>query len=106
MGYASKSKGYRNITVEGVRYRWRFDSDNENSTVTLQGSESGGQQAIVTLRGLRDPWLAFADGTARFVVVSPKMVRRMVCQALAAGWQPQRRGAPVRFDFHANENVG
>ena len=99
MSYATKTKGYRNITVESVRYRWRFDSGKDDSTVTLLGGDSGGQPAIVTLRGLRDPWLAFSDGTARFVAITPKMVRRMVGQALAAGWQPERRGAPVRIDF-------
>ena len=99
MSYATKAKGFRNITVEGVGYRWRFAANNEDSSVTLQGSESGFQQAVAILRGLRDPWLAFSEGDATFVTISPKMVRSMVRRALADGWQPSRRAKPMKFDF-------
>ena len=105
MSYPAKAKGYRRITVEGVCYRWRFVSGRDDSTVTLQGGDSGSQQAIVRVRGLRDPWVAFSEGTAKFVTVSPKMVRRMILQALAAGWQPEQRAAPIRLDFESHENI-
>jgi hypothetical protein len=103
MSYPTKTKGYRNITVEGVPYRWRFNSGKDHSTVTLQGSEPGGQQAIIKLRGWRDPWLNFSDGTAKSVTFSPKMVRRMIQEALAAGWQPTRRAAAIHRDFETHE---
>jgi len=105
MSYPTKTKGLRSITVDGARYRWRFHSGRDDSKVTLQSSDSGGQQAIVTLRGFRDPWLAFSDGYAKFVPIPPKLVRRMIHQAIAAGWKPARRAAPVRFDFKSHENV-
>jgi hypothetical protein len=91
MSYATKTKGYRSITINGVRYRWRFVAGKDDGTVTLQGGESGGQQAVVTLRGWKDPWLALSDGNAKPFVVSPKLVRSMVTQALAAGWEPGKR---------------
>src|ERR1051325_817058 len=105
MSYATKAKGFRSITVEGARYRWCFRSGKDDSTVTLQGGESGGQQAIVTMRGVRDPWLAFSEGEVKFLTVSPRIVRRMIQQALGQGWQPAQRAAPFRFDFDTHENV-
>jgi hypothetical protein len=99
MSYPTKAKGFRSIIVEGVQYRWCFRSGSDDSRVTLQGSESGGQQAVVVLPGVRDPWLAVSDGGAKVTTVSPKIVRRMIQHALSVGWQPARRGAPVRFDF-------
>ena len=105
MSYAKKTNGFRRITVEGGGYRWCFRSGRDDSTVTLQGSESGGQQAIVTMRGVRDPWLAISDGDAQFVTVTPRVVRRMIQQALARGWQPSRRAAPLRFDFESHDDA-
>ena len=92
MSYAKKANGFRRITVEGAGYRWCFRPGRDDSTVTLQGSESGGQQAIVTLRGVRDPWLAISDGDAQFVSVTPRVVRRMIQQrCLAAGSQHDKQ---------------
>jgi hypothetical protein len=78
MSYAAKAKGFRSITVEGVRYRWRFVAGKVASSVTLQGCESGFQQAVAVLRGVRDPWLAFSDRAARFTTISPGTVRCMI----------------------------
>lgn len=105
MSYPKKTNGFRHITFEGAGYRWSFRSGRDESTVTLQGSESGGQQATVTMRGLRDPWLAFSDGDARFVSVTPRMIRRMIQQALARGWQPTRRAAPLTFDYEPDDRA-
>jgi len=105
MSYPTKAKGFRSITVEGVRYRWCFRSGKDDSTVTLQGSESGYQQAVVMMRGVRDPWLTFSDGRAKVFVVSSRIVRGMIQQAFAHGSQPARRAAPVKFDFETHENV-
>ncbi len=99
MSYARKTKGFRTINVDGVQYRWCVRTGPDHGTVTLQGRESGGQQAIVTMRGLRDPWLAFSDGQAKFFTVLPKMVPRLIQQALAHGWQPAQRAAALRFEF-------
>lgn len=103
MSYAAKAKGFRNITVEGARYRWRFVPGKDDSAVTLQGSESGFQQAIATLRGFRDPWLAFPDRPGKSALISPQVVRQMIRHALSAGWQPRRRAAAFQFDFEVNK---
>ena len=105
MSYAKKANGFRSITVEGAGYRWCFQSGRDNSTVTLQGRESGGQQAVVAMRGLRDPWLAFSDGDARIVSVTPRLVRRMIQQALARGWEPSRRAAPLTLDYEPEDRA-
>jgi hypothetical protein len=99
MSYARKTGGYRGITVDGARYRWRFRADARHSTVTLQSAEfSGGQQAVARLRDCPDPWLAAPDASRR-VLLTPRLVRRMIQQALARGWQPTRRATGITFDF-------
>ncbi len=99
MSYARKAKGFRSIRVAGVEYRWCVRTGRDYARVILQGGESGGQQAVVTMRGLRDPWLAFPDSQTKFFTVSPKMVPSIIHRALALGWQPARRMAPLRFEF-------
>ena len=98
MSYAKKTNGYRSITVEGTRYRWCFRSGARDSTVTIQGAESSGQQAVAKLRDCPDPWLA-APTLTRQIVVTPRIVRRMIEQALAQGWQPTRRAAALTFYY-------
>lgn len=103
MSYPKKTKGYRGITVEGIRYRWLLRSGPEGSWVTLQGTESGGQQAVVWLRGVPDFWLSFPGPATRIVNITPKLVRRMVQQALAQGWEPMQRGGMVSLDYVEEE---
>ena len=98
MSYAKKTKGYRGITFEGARYRWHFRSGAHDSTVTIQGAKSGGQQAVARFRGCPDAWLAAPALTGR-ILVTPRTVRRMIKQALARGWQPASRAEPVTFDY-------
>jgi hypothetical protein len=104
MSYAKKTNGYRGITVKGTRYRWCFRSDAQDSTVTLQGTESGGQQAVAILRDCPDPWITFPAAT-RWVLVTPKIVRQMIEQALARGWNPTRRAAPVTFYYEPDDHA-
>jgi hypothetical protein len=99
MSYATKTNGFRTIMIDGVRYRWRFRPGREDSVVTLQGSESGCQQAIVRLPGVRDPWYAFPYGDAQLVSVTPRTVSQIVRQALARGWEPRQRAVPLTFDL-------
>ena len=104
MSYAKKTNSYRGITVEGTRYRWCFRSGAQDSSVTIQGVESSGQQAVARLRDCPNPWLA-APALTRQILVTPKIVRRMIQQALARGWQPTRRAAPVTFDYEPDDDA-
>jgi hypothetical protein len=99
MSYANKKKGFREITVEGICYRWRLRTGVDDGRVTLQASDSGGQQAIIAVRGARDPWLCIEQCSPELTTVSPKIVRRMIQQALAAGWQPAQPGTTIKLNF-------
>jgi hypothetical protein len=98
MSYTTKAKGYRSITVEGVRYRWRFVTGKDKGTVTLQGDDPSGQQAIVTSRSWSDPWLSLSDGKAKAFAVAPKLVRELILLALAKGWKPGKRGKTFKCE--------
>jgi hypothetical protein len=99
MSYPTKRKGVRNIVVEGVRYRWCLRTGVDDSHVTLQGEMSGGQQAIVAVRGMRDPWLGISEGSVDFIKISPKTVRLMIQQALESGWKPSQRRGSLKMDY-------
>jgi hypothetical protein len=100
MTYPKRTKGFRSITVNGAPYRWCFHLGQNDSTVTLQGQESSGQQASVTLPGVGDPWLAMPKGEiTRPALVTPAIVRQIVKEALSRGWKPDKRIAPLNFDF-------
>jgi hypothetical protein len=99
MSYARKQKGFRNIVVEGARYRWCLRTGIDYYHVVLQGALSEGQQAIVAMRGSRDPWLSISEGRAELVIMTPKTVRLMIQQALAAGWQPAQPREPLKINY-------
>jgi len=42
----------------------------------------------------------------RQMLVTPRIVRRTILQALARGRQPKRRAAPVTFDYEPDDDVG
>ena len=99
MSYPAKKKGFRNIVVDGARYRWCLRTGSDDNRVILQGDANGGQQAIVAVRGSRDPWLSISEGRAELIKMSPKTVRVMIQQALAAGWQPDQRRETLRINY-------
>lgn len=74
MSYPTKLKGYRRITVDGVPYRWRFDTDTHHSMVTLQGGICSGQQVAVIFTDVPDWWLSFPEVNSRHVSITPRYV--------------------------------
>jgi hypothetical protein len=101
MSYSRKQKGFRNIVVDGARYRWRLRTGADANRVILQSETSGGQQAIVLMRNSRDPWLDISNGRAELTKITPKIVRTMIVQALKAGWQPAQRQQALQIDFQS-----
>jgi hypothetical protein len=99
MSYAGKQKGFRNILVTGVRYRWCLRTGIDYYHVVLQGALSEGQQAIVAVRGSRDLWLCISEGRAELAIMTPKTVRLMIQQALASGWQPAQRRETLKINY-------
>jgi hypothetical protein len=102
MSYPKKAEGWRCITVESQRFRWRFVAGDKASNLILQGSVSSSQQVIVTLTDWRDPWL-FVGQTAvpenEPKVVTARFASQAISFALAQGWKPEETGPPMRVDY-------
>lgn len=85
----------RPITVDGARYRWRFDG----RLVVVPGDRSG--PPLYVDWGWRD-WLE-ADGPgADPQVVTPGFVAAAVRFAATLGWPAPAGGPPVRVEFQAD----
>ncbi len=103
MAYATKTRGFRLITVAGVRCRWRASVGEWDTLVTLQSAcTKGAQQAQALVPDYTSSWLAFPELVSQFLVVTPALARRIIEQALALGWQPELRAAPLRFTVPAD----
>jgi hypothetical protein len=99
------SKGSREITIDGVRYRWlvrRRPTYHQGLawsplTFVVEQAESSGARLIVSM-GAAHPsnWVA-----ARSVAVTPGIVEEAVRSALSRGWVPARPGPPHRLDSSA-----
>ena len=99
MAYPRKSKGYRRIIVDGAAFRWRFDTDGPESSVTLQGGEHSGQQAWVTLTDVPNWWQSFPQSDYRPVVVRPRHVAHLIRVALSRGWTPTQQRSQVNLSI-------
>ena len=84
------SGGLRPITVEGRRFRWRFDRD----LVVIPEGRSG--PALRVDWGWRD-WLepGEAGPGPEPRVVTPRFVAEAIGFALSLGWPPSSDGGPL-----------
>lgn len=89
MSYPSKRNGYRNIKVDGVAYRWRFDTETPDSMVILQNGTRSAQQAMVIFSHIPVWWQQSADPSSRAPGITPRHVASLVRLALAQGWTPE-----------------
>jgi GNAT superfamily N-acetyltransferase len=80
-------KGTRQITVDGILYRWIVSPDDEPFLgIIVERAEFPGNN-------LGACWLK--HGT----VISPGLVRKVILHALSKGWQPQKSGRGMGFRF-------
>ena len=105
MAYATKTRGFRRITVAGVPCRWGVRMGEDDTVITLQSARvKSCQQVFVTLPGYSNSWLALpwerAARSIKFVVITPALVRRVIERACSLGWQPEMPAAPLAFTFH------
>jgi hypothetical protein len=90
------SGGLRPITVEGRRFRWRFDG----RLVIVPEGRSGPQLRIDW--GWRD-WLEPQGVGPEPNVVAPRFVAEAIGFALSRGWQPTSTGSSLSLDYHDGE---
>ena len=80
-------KGTRHITINGSRFRWRVaPNDVEGMAIVVVSAASPAQRMIT--------WVDHGN------IISPWLVRRVVVQALSAGWSPERPGPELSFRIH------
>ena len=86
------SGGLRPITVEGQRFRWRFDG----RLVVLPEGRSSPQLRVEW--GWRD-WLEREGAGHEPMVVTPRFVADAIGFALSRGWQPAVAGSPFSLCY-------
>jgi hypothetical protein len=84
--------GLRPITVDGRRFRWRFDG----LLVVIPAGRSGPQLRVDW--GWRD-WVEPQGQGPSPSVVTPRFVAEAIRFALTNGWQPAVSGPPLRLAF-------
>jgi hypothetical protein len=86
--------GLRPITVEGTRYRWRF-----NGRLVVIPRDRSSPQLTVDW-GWQD-WLEPGVQSKDPLVVTPSFVDAAIRFAIANGWKPETNGAPFQLGFEA-----
>jgi hypothetical protein len=77
-------KGTRNIVIGGERYRW-----------VVSGTDAPVQMDLIVERAAGCSSTLMV-GTAGPVVITPRLVARIVTAAVRGGWAPQERGKDFR----------
>ncbi|MDB5292210.1 MAG: hypothetical protein JWL69_3451 [Phycisphaerales bacterium] len=105
-----KRKGSRLIRVGGESYRWTISGSRQAETasisIIIEAAHKPGQRLVVRVP-CRDFWLDFKDLTENrmpfsddvYRPVTPATVHKIILAALAAGWQPQRRGKNLACEW-------
>lgn len=105
-------KGFRDIIVGGVMYRWCFRPHPDDSELIVIGPERSGCRLVVTLRRWQDPWHTICgfrmvgDDLQLFMsarndpaVIAPGFVRTAIEHALDVGWNPRERRPDLMLDY-------
>jgi hypothetical protein len=109
MSYPEKRRGWRTITIDEHRYRWKPWPSSPNSRLEVTGIKKGCQRLEVTLFGWQDPWLAisgmkvdaggmtlFTDAANTPAVIASGFVRELIEFGLSQGWTPETPAVPLR----------
>jgi ribosomal protein S18 acetylase RimI-like enzyme len=81
---AIPKKSTRQITVDGVVYRWIVSPDDEPGLgIVVECAEFPGEKMIT--------WVEHGN------IISPWLVRKAILHALSRGWQPQKLGQSIGF---------
>lgn len=104
---AIPATGSRNIMVDEFNYRWRvrrkgtYSQSNAWTGLSFAAElmDGGGSTLHVTLSARRpDNYLGAPSG-----VVTPGLVAKAIRGAMAAGWEPTRRGPSFEMQFDCSD---
>ena len=88
----------RAIHIDGRAYRWTARQTNPDQVtvrVWLDTPQRTRQLAITVPSA--DPWLHVGEPQDPAPAITSGLVAELVRAAIAAGWQPEETGSPVRF---------
>lgn len=107
---ALSKKGTRKMTVGQTDYRWVVRPAADGMIVaTIQHAEGTGQLIRVYAKAdVHDARLAGADGflpTRERRAIKPSDVEAIITEAVAQGWEPEAKGAPLVFDWKGSTLV-
>lgn len=81
-------KGSRTIEIEAVTYRWAVRDNGDHRSVVAEHVDEPGQALHVAISRFDHP------GN---VAITPKVVERLVREAIKCGWHPGRAGGAFRL---------
>jgi hypothetical protein len=101
MARPKKRRGFRQIIVNEIEYRWRLAAATPHSSLRVNLAETKGQTLFVQLfdfiryTGLWTEQLLSATTNER-VIITNKFVKQVILFALENGWKPEISAS----DFH------
>ena len=105
MAFPKKTKGWREIVVDGETFRWRFIEDYYlecGGRLTAQSMQSTGQQLDVAIVGYQS-WISLPDGIREakknLVSITPKLAAEAIRYGLVNGWKPKAAGSPLNLIY-------
>jgi len=94
------SKGSRRIEVEGIEYRWSANGNDGYISIVIAPTNGIGPRLVGNLR-YHETWLPASAGwrsAGDQIVVTPKLIRRIIEHAVAArGYDPLVRGKEINL---------
>lgn len=103
MAFPKKAR-LRQISVDGVVYRWRAGFGELRGTLSIYGPDSSGRKLQIRSQHWFDIWLSYPFQLKKApIIVSPALVRAAIEWGLANGWNPHSRGKPQILEYHEGQ---
>lgn len=100
MSYPKRAPNLRIITVQDMKFRWRFASKVCDNILSIYGANSYRHPLMVTMLGHHDSWFVFSlDRTKQGTTMGPKFVSQAIAYGLENGWNPDASGPPMQVDY-------
>ncbi len=119
MAYPKKKRGFREITVNGVTYRWRVSYAQYSGLanpiaigISVLGPKSSKQPLSYSLHSSFTVIYQYKNG--RFLItdfvpnpdapasITPRFVRQAILYGLEHGWTPDKRADALSFEWNKN----
>ncbi|GMQ57189.1 hypothetical protein AN1V17_15840 [Vallitalea sediminicola] len=99
-------KGLRKIMINGKSYNWKISNENHFLILVCEKSYNEGSKIIVNLDSETHKfWLEFPHvENLNLRPITPRDVKEIISQAIEQGWNPEAKGAILRFEYSSKTN--